>query len=264
MQKAQGANIGVTAVCVLTNEATRRPSGSARTWRFASFSRSLDEDEADREAVKYTVRAGIDPTGIPEMFQILLAEREAKPGTLDTSFRPHPLEESRIAASRNRIAAYPPSALVGLTKDTPNFEAFKKRLASLPPSPPSKDGVRRGIGRAATPGQDLTATGDQRAHRTALQRHIPIERGEHDVGEFRHPHQARDEDERRAVAVAAACQRPGVGRHDHARLGRSPRTVRRRRWLSVPRSIESVSVEMTTVASPTRACCSESRWLTSP
>jgi len=141
MQKAQGANIGVTAVCVLTsicnNEASQAAIGLGANAAFASFSRA-DEDEADREAVKYTVRAGIDPNGIPEMFQILLAEREAKPGTLDTWFRSHPLEESRIAAARNRIAAYPPEALRGLTKDSPNFEAFKKRLASLPPSPPPK------------------------------------------------------------------------------------------------------------------------------
>ena len=52
------------------------------------------------------IAAGIDPTGIPEMFQILLDERKAKPDALETWFRSHPLEESRIAASRARIAAY--------------------------------------------------------------------------------------------------------------------------------------------------------------
>jgi beta-barrel assembly-enhancing protease len=138
MQKAQGTNIGVTAVCVLTSicnsEASQAVIGLGANAAFASFSRS-DEDEADREAVRYMVRAGIDPVGIPEMFQILLDERKAKPGALDSWFRSHPLEEDRIAAARNRISALPPESLRGLTRDTPNFQAFKARLAALPPSP---------------------------------------------------------------------------------------------------------------------------------
>lgn len=141
MQKAQGTNVGITAVCVLTsicnNEASQAAIGLGANAAFASFSRK-DEDESDSEAVKYMVGAGIDPTGIPEMFQILLDERTAKPGSLETWFRSHPLEESRIAAARARIAKLPPESLKGLTKDTPNFQAFKRRLMALPPSPPSK------------------------------------------------------------------------------------------------------------------------------
>lgn len=141
MQKAQGANIGVTAVCVLTNvcnsQATSAAINIGANAAFATFSRQ-DEDEADKEGVKYMIAAGIDPAGIPEMFQILLEERKTKPDALETWFRSHPLEESRIAAARTRIAAYPPESLRGLTKDSPNFQAFKKRLAALPPSPPSR------------------------------------------------------------------------------------------------------------------------------
>jgi beta-barrel assembly-enhancing protease len=141
MQKAQGANVGLTAVCVLTNicnnELSNAAIGLGANAAFANFSRQ-DEDEADSEGVTYMVRAGIDPTGIPEMFQILLSERETKPGALDTWFRSHPLEESRIAAARARIAKLPPESLKGLTKDSPNFQAFKARIAALPPSPPSR------------------------------------------------------------------------------------------------------------------------------
>ena len=141
MQKAQGANIGVTAVCVLTNicnsQATSAAINIGANAAFATFSRQ-DEDEADKEGVKYLITARIDPAGIPEMFQILLEERKTKPDALETWFRSHPLEESRIAAARARIAAYPPARLIGLTKDSPNFQAFKKRLAALPPSPPSR------------------------------------------------------------------------------------------------------------------------------
>jgi len=141
MQKAQGTNLGVTAVCVLTSICNSDASSAAiqigANAAFASFSRQ-DEDEADAEGVKYIVASGIDPAGIPEMFQILLDERKRKPDALETWFRSHPLEESRITAARQRISQYPAAQLRGLTKDTPNFEAFKRRLAALPPPPPSR------------------------------------------------------------------------------------------------------------------------------
>jgi beta-barrel assembly-enhancing protease len=141
MQKAQGANVGVTAVCILTNICDSQASQAAinlgAAAAFASFSRQ-DEDEADAVAVDYVMRAGIDPAGIPEMFQILLNEREAKPGSLDTWFRSHPLEESRITAARVRIGQLPPESVRGLTKDSPNFQAFKRRVTALPPPPPSR------------------------------------------------------------------------------------------------------------------------------
>lgn len=140
MQKAQGANIGALGVCILTSmcntEAGAQLLGLGANVAMASFSRS-DEDESDEYGVKYMIRAGIDPTGIPEMFQILLDERQRKPDALETWFRSHPLEESRIAAARTRIQAYPPEQLRGLTKDTPNFQAFQRRLKALPPSPRS-------------------------------------------------------------------------------------------------------------------------------
>lgn len=139
MQKAQGANVGIVAVCVLTsvcnNQAGEAVVGLTANAVFARFSRQ-DEDESDAVAVTYLIKAGIDPTGIPEMFEILLAERQgAQPGALDAWFSTHPLEESRIAKARERIAARDPATLRGLMKDSPNFQAFKRRLQSLPPSP---------------------------------------------------------------------------------------------------------------------------------
>jgi predicted Zn-dependent protease len=141
MQKAQGANIGILGICIFTNmcasETGQSMVGIGAQAAMASFSRA-DEDEADAVGVRYMVRAGIDPTGIPEMFQILLDERQGRPDALDNWFRTHPLEESRIAASRQRIASIPAGSLQGLTKDTPNFQEFKRRLAALPPPPASR------------------------------------------------------------------------------------------------------------------------------
>jgi predicted Zn-dependent protease len=141
MQKAQGANIGILGICVFTNmcgsETGQAVVGIGANAAMASFSRA-DEDDADLNGVRFMVRAGIDPTGIPEMFQILLDERTSRPDALDAWFRTHPLEESRIAASRARIARYPASSLQGLSKDSPNFQAFKRRLAALPQPPASR------------------------------------------------------------------------------------------------------------------------------
>lgn len=143
MQKAQGANIGVTVGCILSgvcnNEVAQAGINVAAGGVFAKFSRD-DEAEADREGVKILIRAGIDPRGIPEMFHILLDERKQKPDAVQTFFASHPVEEARIAATEKLIASYPPAELKGLTEDSPNFQAFKKRLQSLPPSPPLKSG----------------------------------------------------------------------------------------------------------------------------
>ena len=138
MQKSQGANIGILGICIFTamcsSETGQAVVGLSANAAMASFSRA-DEDEADAAGVVYMVRSRIDPNGIPEMFGILLAERQGSPDAMETWFRSHPLEESRIAAARARIARMDQGPLQGLTRDTPNFQAFKRRLAALPAAP---------------------------------------------------------------------------------------------------------------------------------
>lgn len=141
MQQMQSADVGLTLLCTLTkvcesgaSQAAINVGGSAL---FAKFSRN-DEAEADAEAVTTTVKAGISPTGIPAMFRILLAARQSNPGALDAFFASHPLEESRIAATESQIASFQASRLQGLTRDTPAFQSFRRRLLSLPPPPAPK------------------------------------------------------------------------------------------------------------------------------
>jgi predicted Zn-dependent protease len=142
MQKGQGANIGMTLACILTNvcgnglaQAGAQVVGGGV---FAKFSRN-DEAEADQEGVRTVIRAGIDPHGIPEMFRILLDERKARPGAVSEYFATHPMEEDRIAATNALIAHYPSDQLQGLRMDSPEFQDFKKHLMSLPPSPEPKN-----------------------------------------------------------------------------------------------------------------------------
>ena len=138
MQQMQKANIGVTLACILTSvcssQAGQAAINVAGAAVFARFSRE-DEQEADAEGIKNVVRAGIDPRGIPQMFEKLLAERRASPSGVEAWFSTHPLEEDRIAATRAQIAQISPAIMRTLRTDSPQYQTFKKRIQSLPPSP---------------------------------------------------------------------------------------------------------------------------------
>lgn len=134
MEKAQGANVGVTLACILTNicnsqiaQAGINIAGGAV---FARFSRQ-DELEADQEAIANTTKAGINPQGIVTMFQKLMNERRSRPGAVEGWFSTHPLEEDRIAATQATINQLP-AAQRNLTRNTSNYNSFVARVRSLP------------------------------------------------------------------------------------------------------------------------------------
>jgi predicted Zn-dependent protease len=141
MAKAQQANLGLVATCVLAPQICNSGAGSAAIQLgaggvFAKFSRD-DEREADRVGLQFVVRAGIDPRGVPTMFRTLLAERQRRPDALEGMFSTHPLAEDRVADAEAIIAQMDPVVLQSLTTDTRAFQQFKARLQSLPPSPSS-------------------------------------------------------------------------------------------------------------------------------
>jgi len=141
MQQMQGANIGVTLACVLTN-VCNAPGASdviniGAGAVFAKFSRT-DEKEADDQGFANVIHAGISPQGMVTMFQKLINERKTKPAGVSAWFATHPLEEDRIADIQSQINALPRGTLARLTTDSKNFHTFKNRLASLPPSPPPR------------------------------------------------------------------------------------------------------------------------------
>ncbi len=141
MEKAQGANIGITLACVLTGVCNSQAAGAAIQIGggalFARFSRQ-DEAEADQEGFNNVVRAGISPEGMVSMFRKLLEERKSRPAGVEAWFLTHPLEEDRITAIQARINQLPPGTLANLGTDSRNFHMFKARLQSLPPSPPPR------------------------------------------------------------------------------------------------------------------------------
>jgi predicted Zn-dependent protease len=135
IQKAQGADIGVTLLCTLTAACQNDLTGVAiqvgGSLTFAKFSRD-DEREADALALDYVLRAGIDPRGVAELFRVLLEERQRSPGSLEAWFSTHPLEDERLAAAESRIAALGPQRLVGLSSDSPAYQEFRRRVLALP------------------------------------------------------------------------------------------------------------------------------------
>lgn len=137
MEKEQTANVGVALGCVLTRVCESQATGAlvnvAGSAVFSKFSRDA-EVEADESGVRYVTRAGIDPRGIPRMFEKLLQERGTQPSSVAAWFSTHPLEEDRIADTRAMIAKIDPLILQSLTRDSENFQQFKRRVQALPAS----------------------------------------------------------------------------------------------------------------------------------
>jgi predicted Zn-dependent protease len=142
MQKAQGANIGMIGLCVLVPATCRTQAASmgiqiGAGMAFASFSRAA-EHEADSLAVEYMIQAGIDPSGIPNMFRKLLEERRRRPDAVSSWFSTHPLEEARIGRTEEIIRSYGDARLAHLTTDSQRFHDFQRRLRALPAPPPPR------------------------------------------------------------------------------------------------------------------------------
>jgi predicted Zn-dependent protease len=97
---------------------------------FAKYSRD-DEAQADSAAVGYLVAAGINPRGIPAMFERLSAVRRVDPTALDAWFGSHPLEESRVARTNALISTIGASRLDSLPRDDPSFAAFRESVKAL-------------------------------------------------------------------------------------------------------------------------------------
>lgn len=141
MQSAQKANAGIAVVCTLTSicqsglaQAAVQVGGTAL---FAKYSR-VDELQADSEGVVNVTRAGYDPQGIPDLFTVLLKERENQPTKVEGWFATHPLEEARIQKAKSLIAQLSPDGSQRLIVDTPEFQAFKARVSRLPAPPPPR------------------------------------------------------------------------------------------------------------------------------
>lgn len=147
MQSSQKIGIVATVACTLTNicksglgQAAINIGGTAVV---AKHSRH-DELQADSEAVENVLRAGIDPEGIPALFEVLVEERRTQPSKVEGWFASHPLEEARIARAKELIAALNADQTNGLLQDTPSYRNFRERVSQLPEPPPPPPGAGAG------------------------------------------------------------------------------------------------------------------------
>jgi beta-barrel assembly-enhancing protease len=101
-------------------------------WR-AKHSRR-DEAEADRMAVRYMLKAGVDPKGMLTMFDLLLEEESATEDAVSIQwFATHPPTENRIAATRKYIGKVMPEPRPQLAVNVASYPLFLNRLRTLPP-----------------------------------------------------------------------------------------------------------------------------------
>jgi predicted Zn-dependent protease len=93
---------------------------------FLKFSRD-DEQEADRVGLQIMSRAGWDPRGMIELFEVLRREGDRDPGAVDVFFSSHPSPQDRIAQLKAAT-----TRMRGGTRDTAQFRSVKSRALKLP------------------------------------------------------------------------------------------------------------------------------------
>jgi beta-barrel assembly-enhancing protease len=139
MQKAKRGEVGILVLCTMTS-ACRTIGGQVAVdvgaHAVSAQYSQRDEAQADSEGVLNTVRAGIDPEGLPTFFQKLLDTQQQQPDIVAAFFSTHPTDTSRVAATRREIAQLNPPPGPGLVQDTPEFHAIQARVRALPPPPP--------------------------------------------------------------------------------------------------------------------------------
>ncbi|MGE0352667.1 MAG: M48 family metalloprotease, partial [Gemmatimonadales bacterium] len=137
MGQANAANPGVGLVYAILG---RQPGAGEQVALnvaagavFAKFSRD-DEREADSVAVGYVTAAGINPGGLPRMFEILQSLNDREPGKVEQWFASHPMTGERIT-NVNRIIGKTPGATRALTTgktDDPAFTELQRLVKGLP------------------------------------------------------------------------------------------------------------------------------------
>jgi len=65
------------------------------------------EQEADRVGMEILANAGMDPRGMPEMFEIMMRQNRLQGNRVPEYLSTHPLTQNRVSDTRNRAEQYP-------------------------------------------------------------------------------------------------------------------------------------------------------------
>ncbi len=82
------------------------------------------EQEADRVGLEILASAGMDPDGMPEMFEIMMRQNRLQGNQPPEYLSTHPLTQSRVADTRNRAEQYPDRTV----RDSQEFHLMRSRL----------------------------------------------------------------------------------------------------------------------------------------
>ncbi|MBY6031977.1 M48 family metalloprotease [Marinobacter daepoensis] len=82
------------------------------------------EQEADRVGMDILASAGMDPRGMPEMFEIMMRQNRLQGNRLPEYLSTHPLTQNRVADSRNRAEQYPDTKI----QDGQEYHLVRSRL----------------------------------------------------------------------------------------------------------------------------------------
>jgi predicted Zn-dependent protease len=89
---------------------------------FLKFSRD-DEREADQVGLEIMKRAGWNPRGMVELFEVLRREGNRDPGSVEKFFSSHPSPQDRIDGLQKAVGRNPTGR-----RDTTRFQTMKSRL----------------------------------------------------------------------------------------------------------------------------------------
>jgi len=84
----------------------------------------LQEQEADRVGLDILATAGLDPRGMPEMFEIMMRQNRLQGNTMPEYLSTHPLTRNRVADARNRAEQYPEKTI----RDGQEYHLVRSRL----------------------------------------------------------------------------------------------------------------------------------------
>ncbi|GBO89313.1 M48 family metalloprotease [Marinobacter salsuginis] len=82
------------------------------------------EQEADRVGLDILASAGMDPHGMPEMFEIMMRQNRMQGNRLPEYLSTHPLTQSRVADTRSRAEQYPDEKI----RDGQEYHLMRSRL----------------------------------------------------------------------------------------------------------------------------------------
>lgn len=95
-----------------------------------------DEQEADRLAVKYLVRAGFDPAAIVSLLETLVKEEQQMASSPTAAwFSTHPMTTERIVETQKEIEQELADSPRAEARRLTSYPAFLRRISSLPPPP---------------------------------------------------------------------------------------------------------------------------------